>query len=81
MYQDYGVDLKDIMTAVQCPDCLRKFAVRLSTNYLVRHKGEAGALGHLFVMCQVERIAEIKEKEKGILEDGYRSLTRYFSRH
>jgi RNase P subunit RPR2 len=61
MYQDYGVDLKDIMTAVQCPDCLRKFAVRLSTNYLVRHKGEEFKV--ICRECGQKRIVEIGERE------------------
>ena len=40
MYQDLDVGLKDIVTPVQCPDCLRKFTTRLSIDYIVRHQNE-----------------------------------------
>jgi hypothetical protein len=59
MYQDYGVDLKDITAAVQCPDCLKKFAVRLSIDYIVKHQGEP--LSVICLSCAKSRIAEIKK--------------------
>ena len=40
MYQDYGADLRDIVTAVTCPDCGEKFTVRLSVDFLSRHQSQ-----------------------------------------
>ena len=59
MYQDLDVGLKDIVTPVQCPDCLKKFAVRLSIDYIVKHQGEP--LSIICLSCAKSRIAEIKK--------------------
>jgi hypothetical protein len=61
MYRDYGVDLRDIVTLVQCPDCLRKFTVRLGVNFLSRHVGEPIAV--ICVSCAQSRMVEINKTE------------------
>jgi DNA-directed RNA polymerase subunit RPC12/RpoP len=57
-YQDNGTGLRDIMTVVQCPDCLHKFAVRLGIDYLVRHQGEQ--LRVVCMECGQKRILRVK---------------------
>jgi len=57
-YQDNDTGLREISTAVQCPNCLRKFTVRLGIDYLVRHQGEQ--LRVVCMECTQKRIIEIK---------------------
>ena len=35
------IEFRSISTAVSCPDCGRKYAVKLSVDYLSRHLGQA----------------------------------------
>ena len=56
MYQDLDVGLRNIMTGVQCPDCLKNFSVRLGIDFLVKHQGEQ--LKVVCLECGQKRIAE-----------------------
>jgi hypothetical protein len=58
MYQDYGTDLKGIMTSVQCPICFQKFTVRLGVDFLSRRQGQE--IKVICISCAQSKINEIK---------------------
>ena len=59
MYGDFEIEFRNIATAVTCPDCGKKYTVRLSIDYLVRHEGEE--LKVICLSCAQSRITEVNK--------------------
>jgi len=57
-HEDNGTGLRDITSVVSCPDCLKKFSVRLGIDYLVKHQG--AQLKVICKECGLKRIDRIK---------------------
>jgi predicted RNA-binding Zn-ribbon protein involved in translation (DUF1610 family) len=56
--ENLDIELRNISTGVQCPDCGKKFITRLSVDYLSQHQNEQ--IQCICVSCYKTRIVRIK---------------------
>jgi len=54
--ENLDIELRNISTGVQCPDCGKKFITRLSVDYLSQHQNEQ--IQCICVSCYKTRIVE-----------------------
>jgi hypothetical protein len=52
------IEFRSISTAVSCPICQKRYALKLSTDYLSRHVGEQ--IQTICLDCYKTRFSEIK---------------------